>query len=822
MKLKSTLYALCLLLLAACSTTSNLPEEELLYRGIKQVNYDKYQKQGLGADSTGVITALADAYSTVEGLLRGNAKALPTADAGELTKAQQDSLKLVDRQDRAVYNALKDNVESVLAFAPNGALMGSSKVTHPFPIRLWIYNRYVNSKSRFGRWMFNHFSQRPITLSTVNPKVRTNLAQTTLRNNGFFRAKVFYDTIPMPNPRKAKLSYSVLPGKLFHLDDIEVKSFPSTIDSIIHKASDKTLLHSGDPFRAVTLDEERTRISELLRNQGYYYFRPDYIHFRADTLRRPTMVRLQVVPASQTPALATRPYHIGKTLVRILRNGEYQTTDTIPGEDNFTYAYSGHQRKPLLKPYAIRRLLFYRPGDLYRQRLHNLWQEKMSESGLFSQVKADYQLRDTSATCDTLDMIVTATLDKPYDAKLEGRATYKSNKQVGPGLSFSVNKLNAFRGGETFGGEIWGSYEWQTGANIQDRSSLTNSYEIGGNVHLTYPRILFFGFGSHFGNRAVSSTEFNLNVRCQNRAGYFGRITFGALASYSFQRRRNLKHTFTPLRLDYELQLHSTDRFDAIIQANPTLAVSMRNQFVPSMEYNLTWNSRKGHKQAVNLHIKEAGGVTSLIYGICGQSLSRKNKDLFGVPFAQFLKITGQYTHQFPISKRSYIATRAFLGAVFSYGNATYAPYGDLFNIGGANSIRAFAMRSIGPGAYHPAQSSYSYITQMGDLKMEINAEYRFPIVGNLNGAAFIDAGNVWLLREDEQMQGGSFRLKDFGREIALGTGLGIRYDLEILVLRFDVGVGIHAPYDTGRSGYYNMPSFGKSLGYHFAIGYPF
>lgn len=822
MKYKILFYTVCTILLSACSATSNLPEEELLYRGIKQVNYDKFQKRHLGNDTTGVITALADAYNTVEGLLSGSATSVSPLAQKELTKAQLDSIKQADRQDRIIYDAMKGEVESVLAFAPNGALMGSSKVTHPLPIRLWIYNRYVNSKSRFGKWMFNHFSQRPVTFSTVNPKVRTNLAQTTLRNNGYFRARVDYDTIPMKNPRKAKLSYDVMPGKLFHLDDIEVKRFQPAIDSIIRQISDKTLLHPGDAFRAVTLDAERTRISEMLRNQGYYYYRPDYIHFLADTLRTPTLVRLQMEPSAQTPHLATKRYHIGHTTVRILQNGKYQTTDTLPEKDGFTFAYSGNQAKPLIKPYAVRSLMFYRPGDLYRERLHKLWQEKMSESGLFSQIKADYLPRDTTQDCDTLDMVVTATLEKSYDAKLEGRATYKSNRQVGPGLSFSVNKLNAFRGGETLGGEVWGSYEWQTGADVKGSSSVANSYEVGGNIHLTYPRILFFGFGDRFGNRTVSSTEFNLNVRCQNRAGYFGRITFGALASYSFQHRRNLKQTFTPLRLDYELQLHSTELFDAILLANPTLAVSMRNQFVPSMEYDLTWNSRKGPKRAVTLHVKEAGGVTSLIYGMAGKSLGEKNKSLFGVPFAQFLKITAQYTHQFPLTQRSYIATRAFLGAVISYGNSTTAPYGDLLNIGGANSLRAFAMRGIGPGSYKPETGQYSYITQVGDLKMELNAEYRFPIVGNLQGAAFIDAGNVWLLKNEDNMPGGSFNFKNLGDEIALGTGVGIRYDLEILVLRFDLGIGIHAPYDTGRSGYYNMPSFGKSLGYHFAIGYPF
>ena len=161
-------------------------------------------------------------------------------------------------------------------------------------------------------------------------------------------------------------------------------------------------------------------------------------------------------------------------------------------------------------------------------------------------------------------------------------------------------------------------------------------------------------------------------------------------------------------------------------------------------------------------------------------------------------------------------------GVAYSYGNAVIAPYSDLFTVGGACSVRAFSVRSIGPGRHHPQDSRYSYVDQAGDMKLEANVEYRFPIVGKLYGATFLDAGNVWLLRRTAGMEEGHFSLRHLGRDIALGTGAGLRYDLDFLVIRFDVGVGIHAPYSTGRSGYYNMPRFSRSLGYHLAIGYPF
>ncbi|MCF0197044.1 MAG: hypothetical protein HUK03_07450, partial [Bacteroidaceae bacterium] len=466
---------------------------------------------------------------------------------------------------------------------------GSSTITHPLPISLWIYNRYVGSTSRFGKWMFNHFSSKPVFISTVNPRTRVSVARNTLHNFGYFRGKVGYDTIPMKNPRKAKLAYKVTPGELFHLDSISYTNFTEGIDTLVLGSLQKSLIHKGDAFRSSNLDDERKRIAQLLRNKGYFYYRPEFIHYNADTIMRPLHVQLKVEQNPNTSQKALHPYYIGKTMVRILRNGDRQTTDTLPERQGFTFAYSGNKKKPLIRPFAVRRLMFYDRGDLYRERMHELWQQKMSESGLFSQVKTEYVPRDTSATCDTLDMVVTATLDKPFDAKLEARGTIKSNGQVGPALSFSVTKANAFRGAETLGGDVWGSYEWQTGANLQGDRAALNSYEFGGSIHLTYPRLMFFGLGRRLGRRSVASTRFKLNARCQSRAGYYGRVTFGAHVTYKMQFVRGATHEFSPFKLEYEMQYSSSDKYWEIVRENPSLYISMRDQFVPSMEYIYTW-----------------------------------------------------------------------------------------------------------------------------------------------------------------------------------------------------------------------------------------
>ena len=859
MKNKHSIILLLLCLLASsCSITNNLPEGETLYRGIKSIDYDKVPTSSPKEMKTGVITALADAYTTVEGLLSGDASVLKQ-EAEMDEKTLRDSLRRASQKDKEAYESAREEVEAVLSYAPNGAFMGSSSVTHPFPIKLLIYNRYANSKHRFGRWMFNHFAASPVLISNVNPRLRATVAKNTLRSRGYFRARTSFETLPnRRDSLKEKVRYDIHPGPLYHLDSIAYMNFSYEADSIIRHSEELSVLHRGDPFSVVSLEAERTRIVGALREEGYFYQRNEHIAFRADTLQTPMMVKLRVQPSPTAPSEAMRPYYIGNTRVNIYKYGDREIVDTLTlggrsilrsgkkrsssrlgkgfpslrsgidasarrsGMSSFSFGYSRPADKPLLRPRAMWRSLLFRRGDLYRQSLGELMQDGLASMNIFSSVRINYVPRDSALAGDTLDIVVNATLDKPYDTEFQGNVTTKTAGQVGPGASFSFSKRNAFRAAETMTLKVWGSYEWQTGANVETKRSLLNSYEYGLSGSLIYPRFRFFGLGRKLGRKYVGTTAIDLQARWMNRAGFFGRVSWSAGVNYTLQRKQRIKHEFSPLTVSYDQLLSSTARFDSIVAANPALYVSMRDQFVPSMSYSFSWAGSPKYPSSLVVTFKEASALLSSIYAICGKSYNEEGKRLLGVPFAQFVKTTVQYTRQIPLTKRSLLAMRAFGGIIYSYGNAKSAPYSELFSVGGANSIRAFGMRTIGPGAYHPQKSQYSYVDQMGDMKLEVNMEYRFPIVGKLNGAAFIDAGNVWLLRDSQSQQGGQFCIKNLGDQIALGTGVGLRYDLDFLVIRFDLGIGIHAPYNTGKSGYYNMPSFGRSLGYHFAIGYPF
>ena len=225
-KIQSIATLLLCLLASACSLTRNLPEGETLYRGIKSIDYDKHREAETGGQEKGVITALADAYTTVEGLLSGDASAMKPGEMVD-EKTLRDSLRRASQKDREAYESAREEVEAVLSYAPNGAFMGSSFVTHPFPIRLLIYNRYAGSKSRFGRWMFNNFAASPVLMSNVNPRLRSTVAKNTLRSRGYFRARTSYELVPdSRDTLKGKVRYDIHPGPLYHLDSIAYLNFP--------------------------------------------------------------------------------------------------------------------------------------------------------------------------------------------------------------------------------------------------------------------------------------------------------------------------------------------------------------------------------------------------------------------------------------------------------------------------------------------------------------------------------------------------------------------------------------------------------------------
>lgn len=770
-KIKTTYLIIILVILSGCSTTRNLPEGETLYTGIKNIEIENH----------------------------------------DISEHGQKTI---------------DEVTAAISVAPNNSVLGSAKYRIPFPFGLWVYNSFQKYEKGLGKWIFRKLAAEPVTISTVNPETRIKIASNLLKDYGYFDGNVTYRVDSTSNPRAVKLSYEINMGQPYKIDTVTFEGFPERADTIIMKHFDERLIHSNDNFDVTQLNNERERLVTLFKNNGYYFFRGEYISFLADTLARSGYVKLKIVPGSNIPKEAKTQYIIGKTDIKLIGYNGEQPHDSISARD-FTVHYFGE--KPELRYSVLRKRFLYRSGEKYSLTRQNYTQEALARLGVFKFNEFQYTPRNGT---NTLDISVNSMFDLPYDSELEFNLTTKDTKQTGPGAKFNLSRKNFMRMGASLNLELKGSYEWQTSSTVDGRSSVMNSYEFGAALTLDFPRIILPWLKNRIDPfRFPSSTNFKVYADQINRAKYFKMLSFGGTVSYSFQPKRSMKHSVTPLNLAFNTLQNRTEEFNQIAAQNPMLFYSLNDQFIPSQSYTLTYdNSFRKRKNRVwwENSLTSAGNITSLIYAAFGQKFTEKDKKLLGTPFAQFLKYSSEIRNTIWFNDMHQLAFRAMGGIIWSYGNKTIAPYTEQFYVGGANSIRAFTIRSIGPGRYQPsADNTYSYVDQTGDIKLEANMEYRFRILskfagGNLNGAIFLDAGNVWLLRDDPARPDAQFTFNHFFDSIALGTGAGIRYDLDFLVLRLDLGIALHVPYDTEKKGYYNIPRFKDGLGLHFAIGYPF
>ena len=521
------------------------------------------------------------------------------------------------------------------------------------------------------------------------------------------------------------------------------------------------------------------------------------------------------------PAAALESYRVGGITVA-LRNVEPGPADTLRLRDAEVVA----QRPLKLRPRVLARALALRRGELFTVDAQNRTLNELGKLGVFRSVGMSVPPLDSLRGGREIDVRIDAQFDYPVSVSLETDVTSKSNSFLGPGISLKLSDNNLFRGGEVFSVALDGSYEWQTGnKNSGGRSSRLNSYELGLNATLDVPRLLAFG---RLSGRlpAPRRTSFQLGLNLMNRPDYFRLIAFSGSAGYDFRTSPSSSHTLTVLKLVYNRLLHTTESFDQTLEANPAIALSFRDQFIPSVGYTYTFDRSYGATASRRFYwqnsFSAAGNLLAGVLRLCGE---RQPQHLFGNRFSQFVKNVSEVKFFHRLGRRdNWLATRFLVGVGYAYGNSEVMPYSEQFYIGGANSIRAFTVRSIGPGSYRPAAGdSNGYLDQTGDFKLEANVEFRFGIMGRLHGALFLDAGNIWLLKNDPLRPGAELKWKGFWNEIALGTGFGLRYDISYLVLRADLGIGIHTPYpNPDRRGYYNIQSFKDGLGFHLAIGYPF
>ena len=780
-------------LLGSCSMTRNITEDDPLYTGIKKIAYDNK----------------------------------PTDNESEAQHL--DNMKL--------------EMEAALAAAPNGSLFGSSYFRVPWSWRLGVYNTFSDKSSGFAKWMTKTFGKSPVLMSKVNPALRTSVAQSVLQNNGYFRGEVTYQALPHKNPKKSKLAYNVHLDTLFTYDSIAYVNFPRHIQALIDSTRSESLLKRGAPFTVASLDAERNRLATLLQNNGFYHFKPGYMSYLADTFATDCKAQIRLQLADGIPPEALRKQYIGNINMQIRHSFMERLTDSVSRRHLHIY-YSG--KRPPVRPAVILKNLRFMPRQAFSHDKYVESSANLNSAGVFT--TTDFQFLQREGT-DTIDLNLNCVLDKPYDFYIEGNATGKTSGRYGPQLKLGLTKRNAFRGGEKLDINLNGNYEWN-----RSGGAAMNGYQYGADASLEFPRIVAPFYNSDRIRRgkdgrlrrrrflSTPTTTMKVSMSVIRRPEYYSMQIASGEWTYKWQSSETSFHEFSPLIMKYQYMNDWTVEFDSIVTKFPYLLTMMDDQFIPKMRYTYTYVSPSSHPNPIRWEttISESGNLVSVWDAIFGRSFNQKGKTLFKTIYSQFLKLESDFTKTWSFGN-SKLVGHANAGVIVSYGNSDEAPFSELFFAGGANSIRAFGVRYVGPGAYDG--NAYSrqmrFLLQNGDMKLIGNLEYRTPLFGNLHGAAFLDAGNVWFLnppafdesiysnpeevrmaREEKDRK--TFRLSSFLNQIALGAGIGLRYDLGFLVIRLDWGFALHCPYDTGKSGYFNVTSFKDNQTLHFAIGYPF
>jgi len=736
---------------------------------------------------------------------------------GGEVKIENDSLSKSEKKE--LKSALEDN----LVPKPNSTLLGLRP-------KLYFYNIAKEPKKDkgFNYWLKYKVGEKPVLLGDVDREFNRKIIENYSENKGYFNAKATYDTVS--KNKKAQVIYTLRPGGRYIVSDVKFQKDSTLVNSEIQNLTNKTLLKSGKPFDLDVIKNERERIDNGLKERGFYYFSPDNIIVQADsTVSKNHKVELNVKLKEDTPDLATEQFSIDKVIVfpnyniQDVKRGKYSVP--MNSDSLSKYAYEDiyvidPQHK--FKPKIFDRALYFKKGDLYNRTNHNLTLNRLISLGVFKFVKNEFIVSDSLK--HQFDAYYLLTPRQIQSLRLETLGRTNSANYAGSELNLNWTHRNFFRGAEQFKASVYGAFDFQMGG----QENAKNLFRAGTNVQLSIPRIVApFRFNSS--SAFVPRTNITLGYEFQNRTQFYTLNNFTASFGYVWKENARKEHDLKVIDITLVSPAKVTDEFRA--QATtPAARRVVEKQLIFGPTYSYTYTNTMlpitntiYYKGTLDL----AGNITGLVTG--ANVKNDKEKKIFGVPFSQYAKMEHDFRFYHKFTEKSSLATRFIGGIAYPYGNSEFIPFSKQFFAGGSNSIRAFRARTLGPGSFDPRTVEPNIIIdQAGDIKLEMNAEYRANIYKFLNVAAFVDAGNVWLINADEHRPGGKFS-KEFLSEVAVGAGVGLRLDFSILILRLDLAMPLRVPYyEKGDRWAFDKINFGDSnwrkdnLVLNIAIGYPF
>lgn len=757
------------------------------------------------------LIVLATAIFAITGC--SSTKGLPPNEklyTGASVKVEGDSLSAKQKK------VLRNDLTGLTRPRPNTRFLG-------IPIKLNIYNMFRNKKKGLFKNLRDKFGETPVLFSEFDLNKNNQVLQNYLENKGFFNAKVTGDTTI--KGKKASASFIAQTGRQYLVNSILFPTDSSDISQALQALQPSSLIQPGTPFDLDVIKAERVRLDAGLKEKGFYYFSPEYLLIQVDSNLSNYKIDMRIVVKEGTPAKATSIYRINN--VYIYSNYSLNTARMDTSLVNLE-PYNGYyiiDRRKTYIPKLMEESMQFRPGEPYNRADHNSTLRRLINLNLFKFVKNRFE----EATTDSPKLDAFYYLTPLPTKTLSGEVTAISRSNNLNGSQFTINwrHRNLFRNGSQLNISAY------VGSDVQFSGALKgyNTYRTGLQLEYAIPRfVLPFRTLASRGSFAPR-TNIRLGYDILNRKDLYTLNSYRFEYGYTWRENLQKSHEFFPISINYVQPLDVTQAYKDLENSVPGLERAIEPQFILGLNYQYTYNELAGTIPKTNSFyfnglVDLSGNIAGLIKGA---NIKKQDTALIaGTPFSQYIKFETDGRYYRKIGLRSTWANRIIIGIGIPYGNSVQLPYVKQFFVGGNNSLRGFRSRSVGPGIYFPVNAVDFIPDQTGDIKLELNTEFRPHISGPLYGAIFVDAGNIWLKNNSvwTDKPGAEFTGK-FLSQMAVDAGLGIRLDLNVFVIRLDIGFPLRKPWEK-NPWVVNQINFGnqqwrrENIIYNLAIGYPF
>ena len=736
----------------------------------------------------------------------------------------KNKYKVVDKQEINL-----NEIAAITTHVPNKRIFD----IYRFNLRTYVLFD-TKKEHKFNRWMKKHIGEAPVILDTVAVNNTIKQVKLYLFNHGYFNAEVTKEIVI--KRKKANVIYLIKANEPYRIKQLTRSISDDNISKLFQHDSSQSLLKIGDQYQSKLITQERERITDRLNKKGYYRFSKEFITFSIDTNLNCNCININTIiqdPIQSNKDTVFYGKHIPYRIRNIVINPNFnplQPNETC--SDSLTYpiepASGGniifiHNHNLAYSPRIMVSYLSFKPGDLYNLNNVNRTYTRLNELRNFSYINISFtEIADSTEENDTIKYIDCKIQLMPTDkysfaAEVKGTNT---GGNLGIAMDFTTTSRNIFRGGENLSFKLGAAYEAQT-LFIDANSSLFNTFEFSGNLKLDIPRFYFPVKTKYLSKTFRPRTIFNIGGNYQQRPDYNRFISTGYFG-YEWNQGKKVKHSFSPVDINI-VKINPTDKFvEMLSKFNRIVREQYTDHLLVAMKYNYVYDNQnliKGNNFVFfRFGIESVGNMLNLAMKL---SNAQQNSDaqytIRGIPYANYLLTDFDFRYYHQYSRKSRLAYRTAFGIGIPFTNSYSLPFEKSFYLGGANSMRGWKMRTLGPGSYYGEQTFES----IGDIKIETNLEYRFPIWDYFRGAIFADAGNIWLLRENKTLPNGEFKFNKFYNQLALDAGIGLRLDFDYFLIRLDAAIPLVDPATSLNSEISKTISLSKTV-LNFGIGYPF